>query len=284
MALDESAGVIFVAKEGVQARTSAEIAEEIRIIGEIAIGESAGFYGAFGIEDFLIRGGIDVRPKGLRVADEVHLGKALEDFWEALVAGVVAAELEVEEDGDVELLSDLSDLDDGAGIGIEHELLLADADRPGFQHTADHVGGIAEVRNFVGEERVFVGQALRDFHHAIVAARGGLEIEEASGRQEDRVGNAHLALVRDHVLVAAAGIIRVLMDIDDGLQRCFRRVEASADGSGDGESGRDELTTGDGNWGHSRSSLSTKGALNCTENFVTFARRLRNLRLLARTL
>lgn len=114
MALDESAGVVFVAKEGVQTGTGAEISEEIRIVGEIAIGETAGLYGAFGIEDFLIGSGVDVGPKGLGVADEINFGEALEDFWEALVAGVVAAELEVKEHGDVELLGDLSDLDDGA--------------------------------------------------------------------------------------------------------------------------------------------------------------------------
>ena len=130
---------------------------------------------------------------------------------------IVPIELKMQQHRHVEFLRELSDAGDRAGVCIEHELLLTDSDPTSPQHPADLFGGVAEVRHFIGEKREFARRFSGNFHDAIIAARSGLEAEEAAGGQKNGVCRSELALVRQQLFIGAARVIGVLMNVDDRL-------------------------------------------------------------------
>src|ERR1051325_7326498 len=85
MPLDESARMIFVADQRVEAGAGGEVAIDIRIIAQVAIRDAAGRYLAFGIEDGLVgMVFINVGPPGLRMSEKDCARIFLEHFVETI--------------------------------------------------------------------------------------------------------------------------------------------------------------------------------------------------------
>src|SRR5580700_2075044 len=97
MTRQESAGVVFVAKERVQARAGAEVSVHIGIVGKPAVCEAAGREGSLGIHHPRVNVLVDVGPPCLRVTDEPGLRKLLECLLKTLEAEIVGSVLKMKQ-------------------------------------------------------------------------------------------------------------------------------------------------------------------------------------------
>ena len=154
---EEGAGVVFVAEEGLEAGAGGEVAVHVWIIGEEAIGDTAGRDRAFRVENFLVVVLRNVAPKRLRVADEIHRGEFLEDAVEAFDVVVVRALLEMHEHGNVELSGEGGDALGGSGVAGDVEFLFTDADGAGFELAADDLDGVRLIGDLVREPAETIG-------------------------------------------------------------------------------------------------------------------------------
>ncbi len=95
------------------------------------------------------------------------------------------------------------------------------------------LAGIGQVRDFVGEEKIFNRMVVRENAGRIVAADfGGQAVGFAhvsrwplywrAGREQDRLRDAHVNLMTKEISVASVGIIQMLMDVDYGVRHWIR--------------------------------------------------------------
>lgn len=241
MAGDELAGVVLVAGDGVAAGASREVPEHVGVVGEVAVGDAAGSHGGLGIHRGLIVVLVDVAPPGLGVADEVGLGVFFEDLGEVLEAGVVALVLEVNDDGHSVAASEVGEHFHVLGGAVDVEFLFANAAGTLFEVGLELGLGFGEVGNFVAEPDEGVGNAFGEENGGLggvdlggeavgFAIVGGGAGDGAAGGQENRLGDAHEALVVNELLIEAPVEIDVLVDVDDFLRGIRgeggRRIEA----------------------------------------------------------
>lgn len=219
VAVDEGAGMVFVAAQGVEAGAGGEVSEHVGVVAEITVGPPAGFHLSARIETGRLLGlvGIDVGPPGLGVTDEVDLGVPGEDTPELVEVDVVFFVLEVLKNGDVEVLGDVAEEGHVGAEDIEKELLFADADGALAEVLFENLLSFGVVGDFVGEEDEAVGVAFGDFHAAVVAGSADFEAVGAAGGEEDGLGCTHDLLVFEQDVVGTAGVVGVLVDVDDFL-------------------------------------------------------------------
>lgn len=215
---EEAAGVVFVAEQGVEAGTGGHVAVHVGVVTEVTVREAAGGDLCAGIENFLLQFLIDVAPPRLGVADEVNGGVFLQDAVEALEADVIGIVLEVKENGYLVVAGDLGDQVDVGRVGVDGELLLSDADGSQFEVFFDHGFGVVRAGALVREENKLGGKFTDEVEADIIAARAGRETVTGAGGEENGFGDAHFLLVSNHLLVGAAGVWGVLMEIEDGLR------------------------------------------------------------------
>ncbi len=194
------------------------------------VGDAAGRHLTFGISHLLVVVLVNVTPPGLRVSDEIDLGKFLQNFVKAREAPVVVAFPEMEQHRDTMVLRDLGYQLDMNRIALDSKLLFADSPRAKLQIFFQYRSRLRQVRHFVGEKQKLLWMLPGEVHHRIVAVTLGLEtigpaIEGGganhgrTGRQQHGESCTHDLLVPDQVLVRAAVVMRVLMNIDDGAAR-----------------------------------------------------------------
>src|SRR5262249_33800706 len=103
------------------------------------------------------------------------------------------------------------------GIGLHRKFLFTNSNSSHAQVFFQHPLRLRKVRELIGEEdkilRILPGQ----LDATVVAARANRQSILRTGRQKHSPGNPHRALVRDQFGVASAGVIGVLMDVDDRL-------------------------------------------------------------------
>src|SRR5688572_14343875 len=132
MPFEKTARMFFVAEQRVEAGAGAHVPEHIRVVSEKFVSQAAGSDRPFRIHHRLFRLRIDICPPRLGMSDKVHPGIFFEHQMEPLEAGVVSTELEMQEDGHAEFLGNFRNQGDRAGVGFDHELLLANPDRACF--------------------------------------------------------------------------------------------------------------------------------------------------------
>jgi hypothetical protein len=79
MAFQEVGGELRIARERVVAGVGGEVAEEVRMIAQPAVGDAAALDGTGRIGSFVVVVGAEVGPERVRVPDERRLRKGLQN-------------------------------------------------------------------------------------------------------------------------------------------------------------------------------------------------------------
>ena len=134
----------------------------------------------------------------------------------ALKPHVVGLVLEMKQHRNLELLGNGVDQLHRLGVALHLELLFANPAGAHLEVLFQHRSSLREVGQLVGEVdelfRILAGQ----LHHRIVAPGIRRQAVAGAGRQQHRLGDAEFPLVSHQVGVAAAHVVGVLMEIDDG--------------------------------------------------------------------
>lgn len=149
------------------------------------------------------------------MTDKADLREFFQDPRETLVARVVSVMLKVQEHRDCRLLCDLGDHFDGPRIGVQHELLLADSDGARLQDAPDLVTRVTEIRHFVGKKGELSRQLPADFDDPVVTAASRFQTEKTAGGKKNCMSDTHGALMGHQLPVRPAGVVGMLMNVDD---------------------------------------------------------------------
>ncbi len=194
--------------------------------------------------------------------DEVHLREFLEYRMEALDVEVISFMLEVDERRYTVLLGDLGDELNWGRVAIDMKLLLANAQRPHLQIFLDRLARRRNIGKLVGEVNEFLRVMASEVDARLVPSKLEAGSRLVAGRQQDGLGNAHLALVRYQCIVTAPTVVGVLMNIDDAkvFLRLRGKVRQAACGQGEKLAPGEEFT------GMSHWLLRTRRALPASED------------------
>ena len=115
------------------------------------------------------------------------------------------------------MLCDSGDQIDRFRIGFHREFLFADADCTQLQILFKYRLRFGDIGQLIGEKDVFLRILAGESKYGVVTAGSNREAIFRSGGQKNGSGDAQAALVLHEFLIAAARIVGVLVNIDDGV-------------------------------------------------------------------
>ena len=124
--------------------------------------------------------------------------------------------LEMQQHRDVEFLGNGIDQLHPPGVTGHLELLFANPPGAHLEVLFQDRSGLRKIGQLVGEIDELAGILACQLHHGVVAPGIGRQAVAGAGREQHRPGHPELPLVSHQVGVAAAHVMGVLMEIDDG--------------------------------------------------------------------